>query len=428
MLAPGYRSRPAKTSTRFPLMDKSELINQLRIDRKKPDPPILIPWKVLIGVMALALIGAALGWMFKAGGPIPVKTAPVISASNGMGEASILDATGYVVARRQATVSAKITGKIRDVHIEEGLRVEADAVLAELDDTDTKAQLALAQAQLQAARSQRADLQVLLAQAERDQHRQQELVGRKLTSQQAAEQARSAVNSYRARIAAQDRQIEVAEESVRVAQVNVDNTIIRAPFAGVIVAKTAQPGEIVSPMSAGGGFTRTGIGTIVDMDSLEIEVDVNEAFIGRVRPQQPVNARLNAYPDWNVPAEVIAIIPTADRTKATVKVRIALLAKDARIVPEMGVRVAFLEQRQDMQIASRSPAMLVPESAIQVAGDVASLFAVVDGKVQRRAVKLGERQGSNREVLAGVRAGERVILNPTHEIRDGIAVVDAPPQ
>ena len=399
-------------------MDQSELIDQLRIDRNKPKPSSGFSWPVLIAVVVIAVLGAVTGWFFKSSAATPVKTVAAIAVNTGPTSASILDATGYVVARRQATVSAKITGKIRDVHIEEGQRVDAGTVLAELDDVDLKAQLALAQAQLLAARSQKADLHVQFQQSKRDRARQDELGQRRLVSQQAAEQARSAVDSLKARIAAQDRQIAVAEESVRVAEVNVDNTVIRAPFAGIVVAKTAQPGEIVSPMSAGGGFTRTGIGTIVDMDSLEIEVDVNEAFIGRVHPRQPVNARLNAYPDWKIPAEVIAIIPTADRSKATVKVRIALLAKDDRIVPEMGVRVAFLDERKQAQTTNGSTVM-VPETAIHDGGASARIFVAIGEKAENRAVKLGERRGSQREILAGVRPGETVIVEAPPTLKDG---------
>ena len=186
-------------------------------------------------------------------------------------------------------------------------------MLARLDDTEARAQLSLAQAQLVAARSQVAEIEAMLAQAERDYTRQSDLFGRQLVSEQSMDAARAQRDMLRARLAATREQIAVAQESVDVAKVQLDNTVVRAPFAGVVVAKSAQPGEMISPISAGGGFTRTGIGTIVDMDSLEIQVDVNESFINRVAPGQPVEAMLNAYPDWKIPGEVIAIIPTADR-------------------------------------------------------------------------------------------------------------------
>ncbi len=219
----------------------------------------------------------------------------------GQGPGPVLDASGYVTARRQATVSAKITGKVTEVMIEEGMRVKEGDVLARLDDTEAKAQLSLAQAQLTAARSQLAEVRAMLVQAERDYDRQQELFRRQLVAEQAMDAARAQRDMLRARLGNLEEQIRVAQESVGVARVQLDNTEIRAPFSGVVVAKSAQPGEMISPISAGGGFTRTGIGTIVDMDSLEIQVDVNEAFINRVAAGQPVEAILNAYPDWKIP-------------------------------------------------------------------------------------------------------------------------------
>ena len=202
----------------------------------------------------------------------------------------------------------------------------------------------------------------------------------------------------------------------------LDNTVIRAPFAGVVVAKSAQPGEMISPISAGGGFTRTGIGTIVDMDSLEIQVDVNESFINRVTAGQPVEAMLNAYPDWKIPGSVIAIIPTADRSKATVKVRIALGSKDSRIVPDMGVRVAFLGAAGTKRQPRREPGVLVPAEAVRGDGASAVVFVVAGEKVERRSVTLGRTVGPNRQVLSGVRDGERVVLAPPESLKDGDAI------
>ena len=336
----------------------------------------------------------------------------------------MLDASGYVTARRQATVSAKITGKVTEVLIEEGMRVEEGAVLARLDDTEAKAQLALARAQLAAARSQVADVRAQLEQAERDHERQQELFRRQLIAAQALDAALAQRDALRARQTVALEQIRVAEEGVAVAEVQLDNTVVRAPFSGVVVAKAAQPGEMISPISAGGGFTRTGIGTIVDMESLEIQVDVNEAFINRVKPGQPVEATLNAYPDSKIPAEVIAIIPTADRSKATVKVRIALKRKDPRVVPDMGVRVAFLDRTPtapDGDGAART-GVLVPVDAVRPDGTEALVFVYAEGKVERRRVTLGQTLGAERQVLSGVRPGERVVLSPPDSLKDGAAV------
>ena len=377
---------------------------------------------VLAGVVLLAL--AAAGWLVAARATVPTVKTAVARAARSDGPGSVLDASGYVTARRQATVSAKITGKVTEVLIEEGQRVAENAVLARLDDTEARAQLSLSQAQLVSARSKLAEIQAMLAQAERDFVRQDDLFRRQLVSEQSLDAARAQRDMLRARLAAANEEIRVAQESVDVAKVQLDNTVIRAPFAGVVVAKSAQPGEMISPISAGGGFTRTGIGTIVDMDSLEIQVDVNESFINRVAAGQKVEAMLNAYPDWKIPGEVIAIIPTADRTKATVKVRIAIKSKDPRIVPDMGVRVSFLEAQPSRTAAPPPPAgVIVPLEAVRAEGKGSGVVWVVAADTaQRRAVTLGGDIPGGRLVLSGIRDGERVILSPPESLHDGDAV------
>jgi len=377
---------------------------------------------VLVGVVLLAL--AAAGWLVAARATVPTVKTAVARAARSEGPGSVLDASGYVTARRQATVSAKITGKVTEVLIEEGQRVAENAVLARLDDTEARAQLSLSQAQLVSSRSRLAEIQAMLSQAERDFVRQEDLFRRQLVSEQSLDAARAQRDMLRARLAAGNEEIRVAQESVDVAKVQLDNTVIRAPFAGVVVAKSAQPGEMISPISAGGGFTRTGIGTIVDMDSLEIQVDVNESFINRVAAGQKVEAMLNAYPDWKIPGEVIAIIPTADRTKATVKVRIAIKSKDPRIVPDMGVRVSFLEARPSGAVAAAAPAgVIVPLEAVRAEGKASGvLWVVAADTAQRRAVTLGGDVPGGRLVLSGVRDGERVILSPPEGLHDGDAV------
>jgi RND family efflux transporter MFP subunit len=402
-------------------LERSALLSQLRIDRNGRPTRSRTRLLALAALLSLLLVGGGL-WIVRARGGVPaVRTAVARQASQAPGAASVLDASGYVTARRQATVSAKITGKVTEVLIEEGLRVKEGDVLARLDDTEAKAQLALARAQLTAARSQLAEIRALLDQAERDYARQQELARRQLISAQSLDAALAQRDMLRARLAAAGEQVRVAEESVRVAQVQLDNTVIRAPFGGVIVAKAAQPGEMISPISAGGGFTRTGIGTIVDMDSLEIQVDVNEAFINRVAPGQPVEATLNAYPDWKIPASVIAIIPSADRSKATVKVRIAIAQKDSRIVPDMGVRVGFLGATP-AGAPAEAAGVLVPADAVRGDGPSAEVFVYAGGKAERRAVTLGRPVGGNRQVLGGVRDGEHVIVAPPASLRDGDTV------
>jgi RND family efflux transporter MFP subunit len=402
-------------------MDTSELLKQLRIDRDGGRPRRSRRRLVVLAAAAVAALGVLL-WLALGWSAAPTVRTAVARAASARGAGSVLDASGYVTARRQATVSAKITGKVVEVRIEEGMRVREGQVLARLDDKEARAQVALARAQLAAARAQDAEIQAQLAQAERDYTRQQELIARELISAQAMDAARAQRDTLRARLASNQQQIQVAAEALRVAEVQLDNTIIRAPFGGVVTAKTAQPGETISPISAGGGFTRTGIGTIVDMDSLEIQVDVNEAFINRVTPEQPVEATLNAYPDWKIPGSVIAIIPTADRSKATVKVRIAIKAKDPRIVPDMGVRVAFLNPEGTRPGPAAEPAVLVPAEAVRTAGETSVVFVYADGKVARRAVTVGQAVGGEREVLSGVQPGERVVVSPPDGLEDGDAV------
>ena len=414
-------------STYLPMNSSADLLKELRIDRSAAAAPGPSSprrwWRWLLAALLLVAALAIAVVLFKPDPPLQVQTAPVVAIGLGGGSASVLDASGYVVARRMATVSAKITGKVREVMIEEGMRVEEGQVMATLDPIDANAQRALNAAQLDAARSQVDGLQAQLHQAEADTQRLQQLVGRQLVSRSQYDQAVAQRDSLRAQLATSRHNARVAQDALAIADLGVDNNIVRAPFAGVVTAKAAQPGEIVSPLSAGGGFTRTGIGTIVDMDSLEIEVEVGEAYIGRVQPQMPVEAVLNAYPEWKIPAEVIAIIPTADRGKATVKVRVALQVKDPRIVPEMGVRVSFLEKPAD-DGRNKPEGVRVPATAIVQRGQDAVAFVVGgDDTVQARALETGIALGKDVQVLSGLSAGQTVVLDPPATLKDGDKVV-----
>lgn len=402
----------------------ADLLKELRIDRSAlPPPSSRRGWWIALAIAAAVLVLALAGWaLFRRDSAPIVATAQVVAIGNGGGSASVLDATGYVVARRMATVSSKITGKVREVLIEEGQSVTAGQVMATLDPIDAAAQRDLAASQVGAARSQAGSVQAQLREAEANAARLGTLVKQQLVSRSQYDQAIAQRDSLRAQLTTAQRNTQVAGNQLRIAEHGVDNTIVRAPFAGVVIAKAAQPGEIISPLSAGGGFTRTGIGTIVDMDSLEVEVDVGEAFIGRVQPKMPVEATLNAYPDWKIPAEVIAIIPTADRGKATVKVRVALKVRDARIVPDMGVRVSFLEQAQRANATATKPGILAPAAAIvQRDGDDVA-FVLNQRNVQRRTLKLGRTLGDDREVLDGLAGGDTVVLDPPDELADGARV------
>lgn len=400
----------------------NDLLNQLRIDRSEPETGRRGLWIAIAVVALLALLAA--GWfVFGRDDRIAVRTAPVVAIGAGAsGASSVLDATGYVVARRMATVSAKITGKVEQVLIEEGMQVTEGQVVATLDATEAQAQQRRALAQLEASQAQVREAQAQQALALADHGRQRELADRGLASASALDNALAQRDLAAARLDNARRQVEVARASLAQADIMVDNHTIRTPFAGVVVAKAAQPGEMISPVSAGGGFTRTGIGTVVDMDSLEIEVDVNEAFIGRVKPGMPVQARLNAYPDWQIPAEVIAIIPTADRGKATVRVRVALGVKDERIVPDMGVRVSFLEATPEPVAEQPRAGVLVPSAAIVRRDEQPVAFSVSDDRATRHVLTLGRSLGSDREVLTGLTAGQRVVVDPPPELVDGSAV------
>jgi len=414
-----------------PDTDNQALLGQLRIDRTQRETrfdPRRRRWIAVGGLVIVGLIGAGAWFGLSGGAELPVRTVMAQPIAGGAANASVLDATGYVTARRQATVSAQITGTLTEVLIEEGDHVKAGQVLGRLEDTAQRAALAQAQAQLKSVRALLVQYQAQLAQSERDVKRAEDLVERKLVSQQAVEQARTQVETGAAQVQGQSKQIELAQAGVRSAQVQLGYCTVRAPFTGVVIAKAAQVGEIVSPLSAGGGFTRTGIGTIVDMDSLEIEVDVNEAYINRVQPGQPVESVLNAYPDWKIPSHVIAIIPTADRSKATVKVRIGVDLKDARIVPDMGVRVSFLEEHKPAaQIQERPRGVLVPAAAIRKEGDQDVVFVLKERRAQRRTVTLGGASGDSRQVLAGVSPGEAVIVEAPAGLKDDAAVRAAKP-
>ncbi len=408
-------------------MEKSDLLQQLRIDRSEErarGPGSRVWIGVLVALIVVAALAAGGWWFLRGGTAFEVEAATAIApVGNAAGSTAVLQATGYVTARREATVSAQITGTLTKVMIEEGEHVEQGQVLALLEDTAQKAALAQAQAQLRAAQAQLTQAGSQLGQNTRDLKRAEDLVGRKLVSEQAVEVARTQVEMQTAQVDTQRKQVELAQAGVQAAQVQLDYCTVRAPFTGVVIAKAAQVGEIVSPFSAGGGFTRTGIGTIVDMDSLEIEVDVNESYINRVIAQQKIDAVLDAYPDWKIPGHVIAIIPTADRSKATVKVRVAMDQKDPRIVPDMGVRVSFLEEAPKQGAAAPPPpkGVLVPSGSI-VERDGKSVVFVIDSDHARlHGVTPGQQMGELR-LVDGLAAGARVVRAPPAEMSDGSRV------
>ncbi len=371
-------------------------------------------WWIVGAIVVVALVVA----MLLRPRPPLVQVAAVPEGSNASaGGATVLNASGYVTARRRATISAKITGRVSEILVDEGMKVEKDQVLARLDDAPFKAQLALAEAQLVAARRAVTETEVRLAQARLTERRVQGLRSNGVASQADLDAAKADADALAAQLELQRQQVEVAGRQVGVARQELSETVVRAPFAGVAISKDAQPGEIVSPMSAGGGFTRTGLSTIVDMASLEIEVDVNEAYIQRVEPGQKVTATLDAYPDWGIPAHVITTIPSADRQKATVQVRIGFDQLDPRILPDMGVKVAFLGATSG---PTGGRVRLAPRVAVH--GDSGQEFVWVVGsenRLERRAVKVSPATVDPAEILAGLRPGEMVVTSGPADLAEG---------
>ena len=372
-------------------------------------------------LVVILLLGAGAWYWSTALQAATVKIALVTVKPGGPSAAgAVLNASGYVVARRRATVSSKVTGKVLDVLIEEGHPVKAGQILAHLDDTQPRAALALAEAQLASSRKATAEDQARLQQAELTLQRRQQLLKEGVVGKAELDEAQANVDALKARIAYAQQQVLVAESQVNLQKTSLTDMVVRAPFSGVVISKDAQPGEMISPVSAGGGFTRTGIGTIVDMSSLEVEVDVNETYINRVVNGMRVEAVLDAYLDWKIPAHVITTIPTADRQKATVKVRIGFDALDPRILPDMGVKVSFLRDEPAAGPAAQAaPRVLVPKAAIRSSGGRSIIFVLRDDRVERRAVSVGLETGGQVEVLSGVSAGERVVVDGPATLKDG---------
>lgn len=391
------------------MADASERISQLKIDRNAHEAAGR-SW--LLPGTALAIVIVVIGWWFLRPGSAAVlvttdiaRKPPSVAAAS-----SVLDASGYVVARRQATVSSKVTGKVMEVFVEEGMRVEKDQVVARLDDTTPAAQLSLAIAQAEASRAALGEIAALLRIARLERDRFRDLAKRSLTSQSSLDTAEATYDQLAARMETGRENVKVAERNIELAEDSLSNTIIKAPFAGMVVSKNAQPGEMISPISAGGGFTRTGICTIIDTDSLEIEVDVNEAYIQRVKAGQPVSATLNAYSNWRIPAEVIAIVPTADRQKATVRVRIGFLERDDRVLRDMGVKVAFLGTAMAADVPQDIQGVMIAGEALYSDASGDFVWLLRDDRVEKRAVQIGGRRDRAQVlVVNGLNLGDTIV-------------------
>ncbi|HSP33161.1 MAG TPA: efflux RND transporter periplasmic adaptor subunit [Thermoanaerobaculia bacterium] len=394
-------------------VDKASL-DSLRIDRGADAAATAKPWWIAVTAAAVVVI-ALVVWFLTRPSDASVRVVPARTIK-GETKATVLNATGYVTARRAATISSKFTGRVIDVYVDEGLEVKPGQILARLDDSIPRRAMQLAQAQATAAASAINETKVRMEQARIDMQRAASLQTQQIQSKADYDHAKAEFDALQARLAAQHDQLAVAQRQVQLSAQDVEDAVIHAPFGGIVVSKNAQQGEMISPISAGGGFTRTGICTIVDMNSLEIEVDVNEAYIHRVVPNQKVEAVLDAYPDWRIPAHVITVIPTADRQKATVKVRIAFDVKDPRILPDMGVKVAFIDSGT---AAAQQHAIVIPKAAIRHDGDQDVVFVANEGRAERRAVKVASTEGDDVKLLSGVSEGERVIVEGPAELKDG---------
>ena len=379
------------------MSEREDLLNNLKIDRTKaPDTEDSSSRKLILLGIAIVIVGS-FSWIFLSEEELKEVTTFTVKSlqMSDSSATSILDASGYVVARRRATVSSKMTGKVMKVFIEEGMYVEEGQLLAQLDDSTMIADLNYSQSQLN--------------EAKRVFNRTRELAKEELASQASLDAARASVEGLEA--------LNEVRKQV------VQDMKILAPFSGVVVYKAAQPGEMISPVSAGGGFTNTGICTIVDMDSLEVEVDVNESFINRVKPGQPVITNLNAYPKWDIPSEVIAIIPTADRNKATVKVRIALLEKDERVLPDMGSRVSFLRKVETKMEETPKEGVMIPLAAISVSKDKSFVQALKENKIIITNIEIAEETANYARVTKGLKSGMKVIARFDDDLEDNQKVI-----
>jgi RND family efflux transporter MFP subunit len=391
-------------------------LDGLRIEREASLDPAPRRRRLFLLALVLCLLAAA-GWWF-ANRPIAVRTVPARPAESG-GPRVALNASGYVTARREATVSSKVTGKVTDVLVEEGMKVDEGQELARLDDTNVKVAVALSEAQVRATHAALSETEVRLDEAARELRRVQALVATRIATEADLDRAQAEVRSLEARLERQRSEVGVAERELAVRKQDLDDLIIRAPFAGIVTVKTAQPGEMISPISAGGGFTRTGICTLVDMASREVEVDVNESYINRVSVGQTVEIALDAYPDWKIPGKVIAIIPTADRQKSTVKVRVAFDQLAPRILPDMAVRVAF---RGEGPVAPGDAGVLAPKAAIASENGRDFVWTVKDGRAVRRNVTRGATQGEEVTLTGGLQAGDAVVVEGGGRLREGARV------
>ncbi len=405
-------------------------LSKLRINRDDPPPAVKRALSRVLWLTAAAvLIIATVVIMGRRGAAIPVQTVVVAANSGAEGAAKgngnvVVVANGYVVARTKAAVSAKIPGRLAELNVSEGSSVQKGEVIARLDNADYAAAVGQAEAGLASAKATLIEAQSDRDQMQRDYVRVRDIHAQNpnLVSPQDVENADSRARQAGARFDAQSARVDAAAAALRVAQANLENTYVRAPFSGTVLRKEAEVGEVVAP-SVGGGLTRGAVVTMADLATLEVEVDVNEAYIARVHSGQQARITLDAYPDTAFRGAVRQIIPTADRQRATVQVKVSILDRDPRILTEMGAKVEFLETPRAAAAGSAQPVerprIIVPADAVRSENGRDVVWIVRDGRLQRRDVDAGPVSGNFREIRSGLAGGEQLLVGGIETPKEG---------
>ncbi|HEX6407645.1 MAG TPA: efflux RND transporter periplasmic adaptor subunit [Gemmatimonadales bacterium] len=405
-------------------------LSKLRINRDAPPPGLsrAVRRNAILGVVALILvIGAFLGW--RRGSVVAVETvvAKPFDAGGSADNAgsSSVTANGYVVARTRASVSAKLPGRIAELRVSEGSTLKKDEIIATLENADYQAQLAQAQAAEATARADLMEARASLATASRDAKRLRDIRTQdsKAVAEQDFDAAQGRESEAQARVQAAEARIGSARAAAGFARANLENTVIRAPFSGTVLRKEAEVGEVVAP-SVGGGLTRGAVVTMADLTTLEVEVDVNEAYIARVTGGQPAKITLDAYPDTSFRGRVRQVVPTADRQRATVQVKVSIVDRDPRILPEMGARVDFLDTTHVASGAAPSgpPRFRVPAAAVRELNGQSVVWLVRNGRLESRQVDAGPVSGGFREIRSGLSGGELLLTGGVDEPKAGMRV------
>lgn len=389
-------------------MEPKPDLSSLRIDRSPPPARSGPPMRLIAGVSIAVLAVVVLSVMRLVGGSraIAVTLATAEATGGGTASGAGISANGYVVARTKASVSSKILGRLAWVGITEGSLVRSGQVIARLEASDYRAGLLAARANIAQGEAQ-------VVQAQRDLKRAQALRSQGLLPE-------SELENVQTRLQVASAQLNAARAQAGVAEANLENTNVRAPFTGTVLRKDAEVGEIVAPSSAGGGLTRTAIVTMADLTTLEVEVDVNEAYIAQVTNGQPARITLDAYPDTSFSGRVRQVVPTADRQKATVLVKVSILDRDPRILPEMGAKVVFEAGASAMRAAPRR--VFVPQAAIAQVEGRSAVWVVEDGAVRLQGVEVGPTRGDRVEVRQGLQGGESLVLSPPAGMKNGVKV------